>query len=175
MKIKIDEITEEGLELASDENPEAIGLEERDIFQSPVKIDVRITMSGDNIYIKARLNTEISLECSRCLEPFQSKIKDSFQLVFIPKSYFNNNYEEEVELTRDELDINYYEGEYLDISDIIRQQLLLDIPVKPLCKKDCLGLCPVCGVNRNIEKCSCCNKNIDPRLSMLKNLFDKQH
>ncbi|MFH0925093.1 MAG: DUF177 domain-containing protein [bacterium] len=174
MKIRLDEITQEGLDFNITDNPEAFNFEEADcVFKFPITATGKATKSGNNIYVGGTLKTKVGLECSRCLTSFNFEIEDSFNILYEPKPP-HKNFKEEIELSEEDLDINYYEGDSIDLQEIIRQQLLLAIPIKSLCKDACRGLCPKCGINLNLEECQCKKKEVDPRLNALKDYFTSE-
>ena len=73
-------------------------------------------------------------------------------------------------LQAEELEISYYQGDFIDLTPIICEQIILQIPIKPLCSEECKGLCPHCGINMNVASCSCHLEFVDPRLAVLKNI-----
>jgi uncharacterized protein len=105
--------------------------------------------------------------CARCLEPFARTLTSQFQLSLKPKPDFAPP--EEVELTREDLETDFYEGEEIDLSPLVQDQALLTIPPKLVCREDCLGLCPGCGKNINRDACQCPERKVDPRLEALRN------
>jgi uncharacterized protein len=96
------------------------------------------------------------LRCSRCLEDFETGIRTGFTVEF----------RERVEGPEDE-DVQLYSGDYVDLGEQVRQNLILSLPMKPLCKPDCEGLCPQCGKNLNYGRCSCDGGPVDARLAAL--------
>jgi uncharacterized protein len=76
---------------------------------------------------------------------------------------------EEIELRMEDLDVDYYTGEVIDLTPIIFEQIMLQIPMKALCNELCKGLCPHCGINLNKANCDCREDIIDERLAVLKN------
>ena len=105
-----------------------------------------IRQGGDNIFVSAHINTTILVECRRCIKPFDVDVTTTFDLLF---SMGNESSEP------DEEDERYYDGEILDISDDVRQALVLEIPTWSLCSETCKGLCPQCGTELNTAECSC--------------------
>ncbi|QQY80766.1 uncharacterized protein EDD65_10597 [Keratinibaculum paraultunense] len=103
--------------------------------------------------------------CSRCLTIFTGK----GSTILSGRLIKNNNEIEEID---DE--IIYYNGENVDLTDDILDMVILSLPMKPLCKKDCKGLCPKCGINLNKRKCDCVLEGIDPRLEKLKDFVPKE-
>jgi uncharacterized metal-binding protein YceD (DUF177 family) len=105
------------------------------------------------------------LTCSRCVEPFPFANSSEFHLRFRPRPAVLG--ENEVEITPDELDIEFYTERLIPLRDLAAEQVQLSIPMKPLCTESCLGLCPQCGANRNQESCSCQSAAGDERWGAL--------
>lgn len=126
----------------------------------PVKVKALITNLEDHLYMKGNLKAELMPECSRCLQTFKYKMDVDFE-----EELSNKDAEE------DRGDVLYFEGDFVDLTEIIENNILLSLPMKFLCRKDCKGLCPHCGANLNLGKCKCTNKEIDPRLSVLGDFF----
>lgn len=124
--------------------------------------DIRIT--GD-------LATTAELDCARCLEPAVQKVSRSFDLLYRPLG--SDAGRAELSVTAAEAEIGYYQGEGLLLEDALREQVLLELPLKAMCREDCKGLCPHCGINLNSEKCSCSEPQEDPRWSGLKDIRSK--
>jgi uncharacterized metal-binding protein YceD (DUF177 family) len=105
------------------------------------------------------------LTCSRCVEPFPFANSSEFHLRFRPRSVVLG--ESEVEITPDELDIEFYTERLIPLRDLAAEQVQLSIPMKPLCTESCLGLCPQCGTNRNLDACTCQSSVSDERWGAL--------
>lgn len=129
-------------------------------------VDCLITRSGDTIYVRGNLETEIRQECSRCLEPTTLKVGGDFVYTLVPEKA---EVEEDIELTAQELETCYYRGDFIDLAPLICEQIVLQVPIKVLCYEDCKGLCPRCGTNLNTGSCSCRSDVVDDRLAVLKN------
>ena len=112
------------------------------------------------------------LECSRCVEPYPFASTSPFNLRFRPRSEASRQ-DEEVEITPDELDIEFYTDRVVALRDLATEQVQLSIPMKPLCEEKCLGLCPTCGANRNRESCSCEASIADPRWGALHDIREQ--
>lgn len=122
----------------------------------------------DDIFISGDISAQINLVCSRCLKGFIFQVEPVFKLSYELQPVKNV---EDLELKKDELDISFYDGESIDITtQLVLEQIVLNIPMKPLCKDSCLGLCSNCGKNLNEGDCGCVTEEIDPRLAILKNL-----
>jgi uncharacterized protein len=118
-----------------------------------------------DIRIRASLETRVEVLCARCLEPVQQSLETSFDLLFRPQEADSDNADRPISTS--ETEIGYYEGDGLLLEDVLREQILLALPAKILCKEDCKGLCPECGRNRNTDACDCVTGSADPRWSSL--------
>jgi uncharacterized protein len=124
-------------------------------------LDGQIRIAGD-------IQTKVELVCARCLEPVVDEVNRSFDLFYspIPK----NERPEEARLKDDDAEIGFFEGEGIFLADVLREQVLLALPMKVICRSDCRGLCPNCGANLNHEACRCETHATDPRLAPLARL-----
>lgn len=124
---------------------------------SPVVVKGRIENAGDNLKVSGLFKSKLKLRCSRCLEYFDY--------------FMEGEFDEELSNKKDNEDTIHFEGESIDLSPIIVNNILLNLPIKIVCSNDCKGLCPHCGKNNNIEECQCTQENVDPRLSVLKDFL----
>ena len=149
LKLMLDEIQEGASSLDIECSPEDIDLEYDDVkFINKVSIKLNVFRQISKIYIKAFISNDVEMECGRCLEPVTVKLNAVSEVQYSPLP----------KLARDRIDeigIGYYSDEYIDISDEIRESLLLELPMTVLCFDDCKGLCPSCGDNLNLGKCDC--------------------
>jgi uncharacterized protein len=125
----------------------------------------------DDIRIRATYHGEFEVLCARCVDPVEVPLAGSFDLIFRPESADAEGGERSI--TEDETEIGYYEESGLLLEDVVREQVLLSLPTRTLCKPDCKGLCPRCGQNLNMAKCSCDEAVVDPRWNALAGLADK--
>ncbi|MEJ2696405.1 MAG: DUF177 domain-containing protein [Candidatus Sulfobium sp.] len=167
MKILIADIPDEGLEIDLEEKIET---EDATLF-SPVFGHLEVNRTGDEIEVRGGLHAELGLRCSRCLKDFERRIDIPVSAVYLP---VEDSSAGRHALRDDEMDTGFYKGEELDLHDLVREQVLLNIQIKPLCSESCKGLCPKCGADLNTETCSCVTKEIDPRLEVLKNFLEKR-
>jgi uncharacterized protein len=135
---------------------------------SPVEFVADVRKDARKVRLTGRTKGTLELDCSRCLEPFVVPVDAPFDALFLPAS--ENAGEGEREVREDDLGVSYYRDDVIDLGEIVREQFYLALPMKPLCQEACLGLCPVCGKNRNREACSCQSEWEDPRLEPLKRL-----
>jgi uncharacterized protein len=124
------------------------------------------------------MRAPLALECARCLESFAWTVDQDLDLFFLPHEPGRTDEEEdEVELSDRDMVVAYYEGDRLDLGDIVREQLFLAVPMRSLCRDDCGGRCASCGANRNRERCGCppAAPETDSRLLPLRKILDDTH
>lgn len=139
-------------------------------FEQPFTGKADIWNSGDELLVRARLSGEVQVECSRCLTRFSLPMEVSFEEFF--REGRTEALASEAEEEAEDRSITLYEGDEIDLTDPLRDNVLLELPMKPLCRVDCKGLCPHCGTNLNESTCACTTTDaIDPRLSRLKDLL----
>jgi len=165
MKIIISEIPQEGLDL---ELQEIINF---DASFSPVQAQLKIKKVGTEVLVSGKISTDVELKCSRCLKDFRSMITIPFDVIYHPVEDLKE--ENKHELKVDELNMGFYSKDELDLLDLIKEQITLNLPMKPLCDNLCKGICLQCGADLNAGNCSCEEKDIDSRLTVLKKLLDK--
>jgi DUF177 domain-containing protein len=124
-----------------------------------------------DIRLRGRLATTIELACARCLEPVTQDVKREFELLYRPLGADAGR--DELSVTDAEAEIGYYQGEGILLEDVLREQVLLALPLKVTCREDCKGLCPHCGKNLNEAQCSCEVPMEDPRWQALKDIRDR--
>ena len=125
--------------------------------------------TGGEVRIRGRVQAELSTECDRCLAPTTYKVDAPFDLFYKPASELAEA-GDEVALDDGEVELGFYELPGLELEDILREQVLLQIPMQRLCREDCQGICPVCGANRNEVSCSCQVHPADDRWAALQSV-----
>jgi uncharacterized protein len=135
---------------------------------APVTLAFDIYKDKDQFRLIGLVQTTLELPCSRCLEPFIWPVDSSFDLRYQPHA--RNAGEGEREIEEDDLTTAFYENDTIDLGQLMREQFYLALPMKPLCRDDCKGLCPTCGTNWNKGACDCTTRWEDPRLAALKTL-----
>jgi len=146
---------------------------EADTYQivAPVELEFDIHKDKDKFRLVGRVRTELELVCSRCVEPYRFPIDAEFDQRYLPSSAASSEAEREVE--EDDLETSYYTDDQIDLSQLMREQFYLALPMKPLCQDDCKGLCAQCGTNLNTGTCECAPVWEDPRLAALKAIRGK--
>jgi uncharacterized protein len=120
------------------------------------------------VRLQGRFEVRMETDCDRCLGPARFALESGFDLFYRPMS--NIARDEEVEIDEGEAEIGFYEGSGLELADVLREQILLSLPMQRICQADCKGICPVCGANRNEVACNCRVEPVDDRWAMLRNL-----
>jgi len=121
-----------------------------------------------DIRLRGRVQAGLELQCARCLDPVPQEVAREFELLYRPLGADAGR--DELSVTDAEAEIGYYEGDGILLEDVLREQVLLAIPLKITCREDCKGLCPHCGKNLNQEQCSCAVPAGDPRWAALKEI-----
>ena len=124
-----------------------------------------------DIRVVGEMSTRVEVACARCLDPVTRDVQRSFDLLYRPQG--SDAGRAEISVTQAEAEIGYYTGDGVLLEDILREQLLLEVPIKVVCREECKGLCPHCGQNRNLGSCNCVVQADDPRWDALRGLRDK--
>ncbi len=169
MKVDFRQIEPEGSEFSFSESAEDLDLTADGIeFPEPIEVELTATKTGDEVIIQGLLTTMAGMDCSRCLERFErpvsSKLQFVIQLLEISSPQDSDD-EDFVVLPKTT-------QEY-DLSERVRQVILLELPLKPLCRESCLGLCTLCGTNLNESECDCTPDKTDERWESLRQLFEE--
>jgi len=135
---------------------------------APVDLAFDIRKDKQQFQLTGRVQTMLELLCSRCLEPFTRPVDAQFDLRYQPQAL--NTSADEHEIQEDDLSTAFYENDQIDLGQLLREQFLLSLPMKPLCTDACCGLCPVCGTNLNRGDCDCTRTWDDPRFAALREL-----
>ena len=158
MLIKLGDIEDAGLDLGYEETPQELGLVYPNTrFEGSIAIKVRLSRLKETVTASGKVQTVVDLECGRCTKPFCYRVKLPIKTTFSPMpagaraSKENNDYE----LSTEELGLCFYSGELIDLGEFVREQILLAIPMVPLCSIECRGLCHICGQDRNVKECGC--------------------
>jgi uncharacterized protein len=171
MKIEFKKDSEDRSQtLKLEESPETLELcAEGTSFEEPVKVDLSVSKSGAQLICRGKMKTSVRLECSRCLLRYDQPLVSNLDFVI--------DFGESPQEFKSEED-NYFVADpssgFFQIDDLIRETILLALPLKPLCSEDCKGLCPICGTDLNKSQCNCVKKETDPRWEKLKGLLDNK-
>jgi uncharacterized protein len=161
MRIAVSSIPEDGLEKSMD-----ISIHSKEIsIEGDAHVHIRVFRFGERVVVSGNADAMVLSSCSRCLKVFSCPVSTNFNVEFIRNDI--DKRQGEYELSSGELDVSFYKGDEIDIKDLVREQLLLAVPMKSLCDTDCKGICSHCGANLNEAQCSCREEIVDPRLEKL--------
>jgi uncharacterized protein len=171
MRIHLERIRREGRPFTWDETvdvaPETLGRDAL-VALGPLRWSGRIVWAATGYYLTAHLAGEQTLACDRCLEPIVAPVSEDLELLVLVDE--PRPLEGERELSGDELGVLHLDDEVLDTEPLLLEQLQLAVPMKPVCRPDCKGLCPQCGADRNRGGCDCREVDVDPRWAALADL-----
>ena len=163
MIIRVSELDEQGLRI-DDVAALAHGLSEPSWRLEAASLEVEA--EGTDVFVRGHVAVEVPQTCSRCAEVFPLKVDTDVDARLVPRPSQGDS----VELGADDLDLDFYSNDQIDLTRIVETETSLALPMKSLCRSDCRGLCPVCGVNRNAVPCACASRPPDPRLAVLRDL-----
>jgi len=176
--IEVAKIPAEGMAVSAAIDPGEVHLEGEQSFalRPGGQIEGRVERGEDrSVHVRGHLQATLGLECGRCLEGFELRLDQELDLFYLPhRAEDDDEAEDEVELSDRDVVVAYYQGERLDLGDVLREQLFLALPLRRLCREECRGLCPACGQNRNTAACACpAGAAPDPRLAALGTLIER--
>lgn len=172
--LKMDEIPDEGLNLKWTEERSSLiayleGLSKIDFdFEAPLESEVKIWKAGQSVLIHGKVQTRLQLKCVRCLKEFSYPLSSTFEITLHPLK--ETPFTEETELDGNEMELSFFEGGEIHLTEIACEQIFLEIPYQPFCQKECKGLCSICGQDLNLSSCGCIKEEIVSGFSALKNL-----
>ena len=152
--------------------PADFSADEEYTVAAPVHLVMDVHKDGDAYRVTGRVQTRLRLACGRCLEPFEVPVDSPFELRYVPEAAAGADDEREV--AEDDLTTAFYKEDAIDLGELMHEQFVLALPMKPLCSEDCKGLCVQCGTNLNKASCDCAPAWTDPRLAALKSLVKSQ-
>jgi uncharacterized protein len=139
---------------------------------SPPQVSGEIRTKERRVRANGRVVARVQVECDRCLKPIELPVDSRFKLEYVSVEEYKSQQVDE--LSVDDLDLTVFDGEVIDVDELVAEELLLAVPDHLLCKDDCKGLCPVCGVDRNASECGCDTAEVDPRWAGLKELVNRE-
>jgi uncharacterized protein len=169
LKLNTKELPDGEIQVELECAPEAVDLPERLIgIDGKVACGFTIYKSGDRVDVRGTVSFECVLVCSRCLKEYRSAGTE--RVVLYCRKAETRQSGGESELSDEDVMTYYYRENIIDLTSSVRDAILLSVPMKPLCSPECKGLCPVCGKDLNIERCSCTLETADPRWDALRKL-----
>ncbi|MGH7934980.1 MAG: YceD family protein [Candidatus Binataceae bacterium] len=173
MKLRVADITAEANEISFLESEVDVN---RLLAQGPVKeyrldqsisVELSYYRAGTELFFQGQIGALTVASCARCTEEFKTVRHRAFRYVLSPRVI---GYDGQADLRAEDLEFSLYDGEEVDLLPLIREQMLLALCERPLCREDCRGLCPHCGVNLNQGECGCRVETFDPRLAVLRSI-----
>ncbi|WNG35869.1 DUF177 domain-containing protein [Archangium minus] len=188
MLVKIEQIRDEGLQVKEEMNLELLGAAlDGSGFRAtePLAVSASLRKVSGGVLLEGKFTSRVVAECKRCLTEAKLELPVSFTLNLVPESLARGEDvldDEELEekdrgqgesggsFLLDDADEEVFDGKVIDLEPIVREQVLLALPMNAVCREDCRGLCTKCGQNLNEKECGCDTKFVDPRLAVLKNI-----
>lgn len=172
MKIRLHEIGDEPFTWSVDETVPPAALDRDELLElSPISWSGTIGRLDAGFLMRVRLAYEQTLACQRCLGSFSEPVDEEIELLVLRHEPGAD--EEERELEEKDLGVLVVHGDELDLQPILFEQLQLNVPMRPLCREECAGLCPTCGADLNQGRCRCVNETVDPRWAGLAVIRDR--
>jgi uncharacterized protein len=164
MKIDLKSLRDEVNYLSLEGTADSLGLKIEWVeFSSPVKVNLRVLRSGKNYIGEGKVETVALFECSRCLKKYSQPLKADIRFLLKEEK-------DQIILESEDRENLAQTGNFFKLDDLVRESLILSIPLKSLCQEDCKGLCPTCGTDLNAATCGCKKEKNDPRWEKLKDL-----
>lgn len=189
MQVRVEEIREQGLSLTESLTQEMLtealrpdGKDTGFLPRGPGEVKARfVKLAGGRVLLEGSFTVPLVSPCKRCLQDVTLDVPASFTLTFVPEGTLGLQAEEDEDdagedsdkpgsFRMDEADLEPFDGKTIDLDPVLREQVLLALPMDAVCKDDCRGLCSVCGQNLNEKDCACEKKLPDPRLLQLRDI-----
>jgi uncharacterized protein len=173
VKLRVDDITAEAREISFAEPEQEVnrmlvrGTLHEYVVKAPLQVSLSYYRAGTEIFISGTLDTATTASCSRCAEEFHLPSHRRFRYVLAPRTMSDDK---DFALKAEDLEFSFYKSDEIDLTPLIREQALLALAERPLCREECRGLCPQCGANLNEGDCGCSSGGFEPRLAVLRSL-----
>jgi len=172
MKIAVASLSERPTPLSATMSPKELDLRaEHTRFEAPVEVAVTVTRMQEDVLAVGTTSTMAIAECSRCLEDVPTALHGEFEALYVPDTGRFAKRMNHPDFAGSGQRVSFYSELTVDLSDEIRQSVLLELPMKPLCRLDCAGLCPRCGANLNDGPCTCKPEASESPWDALRNLI----
>jgi len=180
MRIKAKDIPENGISLSFQDSPSQWGMGgvggDGPTIQGDISGTLKITKHNEReFFLWGEVSAETRLECSRCLKKYVQSLRCEVHADYIPEVTMPSEHEHE--LSRTDLNLYFYKGETVSLDEVVQNHLCLAIPMRPLCREDCRGLCPQCGrdlQDLNEDICFHTTESVDMRWSKLRDFITKK-
>ena len=173
MRIELSKLEQTGNTFAHVYEPEEIVLDEEHVrLIGPPEVTGRVSRSGHEVRLRGKIVATAEVDCDRCLKSVSVPVETEFDVAYVPSEDYARD--EAAELQAEDLSLSVFDGETVDLDELVREQVLLTLPARALCGEDCKGLCPTCGTDRNVNPCDCQSKDTDPRWAALKEVMSDE-
>lgn len=173
MRIEVENLTPAAEPFEHSYEPARLELDDERVgLVGGVKVEGRASRKGEEVRLKGSIDARAEVACDRCLKPVVLPLEVEFDAAFIPESAEAGK-SENVELLAEDLGLDAYEGDAVDLDQLVREQILLAVPTRLVCREDCKGLCAACGADLNENVCACDQTEADPRWAALADWKDK--
>ncbi|MBN1904235.1 MAG: DUF177 domain-containing protein [Deltaproteobacteria bacterium] len=137
-------------------------------IETPISVELTIYRVERKYVLDGTFKGALGVSCDRCLEPYRQEIEAEFNYFLVPTT--GDSEKDELELVEEDIEVVFIQDDKVNLNEIIREQLFLSLPVKCLCRADCLGLCAKCGCNLNVNSCECIKAQGHPAFATLNKL-----
>jgi uncharacterized protein len=169
LSVDLHSISPEGVSRRFSSPATALGIDEADaMIVHPLTIACQFVRINREVVVQGTLRSAVRLSCSRCAEEFVLPLTLALKAIYLPVPDLSS--EQVRELEDDLTDVYSYTESVIDLSELVRDKLLLAMPLQPYCMAGCKGLCPACGVNRNMVRCQCAEEKFGSPFDLLKGL-----
>ncbi|HEX8457146.1 MAG TPA: DUF177 domain-containing protein [Pyrinomonadaceae bacterium] len=170
MRIEVDKLNETARPVSAVYAPGELELEDETTrLVSEAKLEGRAAKRREQVRLQGTIDASVEVHCDRCVAPVHIPVNAEFDVTYVPEEALVTD-AEATELQADDLTFATYAGDEIDLNELAREQLLLALPARHLCREDCKGLCLTCGEDLNTESCHCDAQEIDPRWAALAEL-----
>jgi DUF177 domain-containing protein len=169
MRIEIENLERAGGNFSREYQTDELTFPEQDLrLVQPVRVAGRIRRKNEEVEVRGKLATRVAFPCGRCLKAVEFPVEVQFNERFTPAVAWKN--EEQHELEPEDLNLAVFDGQGVELDDLVKEEIVLAIPAQTLCEESCKGLCPECGNDLNESSCDCAASQIDSRWEKLKDL-----
>jgi uncharacterized protein len=175
MLIRIDDIKEGGIYLECSESPEGFPLLKEMVesgeltILAPISLRMKIYRIQEMVEVEGQAETRLSFTCGGCLKEFEAPLSSSFAVTFVRElPQVSDEADEEVQLSAEEMGMIPFQGEEIDLHPVVGEQIVMALPIRPLCREVCKGLCPQCGGDLNEADCGCVRPAMNNKFAALK-------
>lgn len=146
-------------------------VDERVRLTSAANVNGNVRRAGNEVFVNGHVEVRAQVECDRCLKPIELPVSADFALEYITGADYESS--SVAALNEEQMSVSVFDGKSIDVDEIVKEQILLAVPARTLCREDCKGICPECGIDLNTGQCNCSEDEVDPRWAALKSFKKK--